>query len=69
MTIPLGYFPEIYENEYQEKFKELGIEYFTLDRRRGSARHESKGWLHLGMQNHDGDVMSDMVSLPLVLLQ
>ena len=44
-------FQEIYENEYQEKFKAARYRIFLHpDRRCGSARHESKGWLHLGMQ-------------------
>ena len=63
-------FQEIYENEYQEKFKELGIEYFyTLIDDAVARVMKAKGGFIWACKNYDGDVMSDMVSSALVLLQ
>ena len=54
---------EIYENEYQEKFKELGIEYFyTLIDDAVARVMKAKGGFIWACKNYDGDVMSDMVS-------
>lgn len=56
-------FQEIYENEYQEKFKELGIEYFyTLIDDAVARVMKAKGGFIWACKNYDGDVMSDMVS-------
>ena len=56
-------FQEIYENEYQEKFKELGIEYFyTLIDDAVARVMKAKGGFIRACKNYDGDVMSDMVS-------
>ncbi len=57
------FFQEIYENEYQEKFKELGIEYFyTLIDDAVARVMKAKGGFIWACKNYDGDVMSDMVS-------
>ena len=56
-------FQEIYGNEYQEKFKELGIEYFyTLIDDAVARVMKAKGGFIWACKNYDGDVMSDMVS-------
>lgn len=56
-------FQEIYENEYQEKFKKLGIEYFyTLIDDAVARVMKAKGGFIWACKNYDGDVMSDMVS-------
>ena len=56
-------FQKIYENEYQEKFKELGIEYFyTLIDDAVARVMKAKGGFIWACKNYDGDVMSDMVS-------
>lgn len=56
-------FQEIYENEYQKKFKELGIEYFyTLIDDAVARVMKAKGGFIWACKNYDGDVMSDMVS-------
>lgn len=56
-------FQEMYENEYQEKFKELGIEYFyTLIDDAVARVMKAKGGFIWACKNYDGDVMSDMVS-------
>ena len=56
-------FQGIYENEYQEKFKELGIEYFyTLIDDAVARVMQAKGGFIWACKNYDGDVMSDMVS-------
>ena len=56
-------FQEIYENEYLEKFKELGIEYFyTLIDDAVARVMKAKGGFIWACKNYDGDVMSDMVS-------
>ena len=56
-------FQEIYENESQEKFKELGIEYFyTLIDDAVARVMKAKGGFIWACKNYDGDVMSDMVS-------
>ena len=56
-------FQEIYENEYQEKFNELGIEYFyTLIDDAVARVMKAKGGFIWACKNYDGDVMSDMVS-------
>ncbi len=56
-------FEEIYENEYKEKFEELGIEYFyTLIDDAVARVIRSKGGFIWALKNYDGDVMSDMVS-------
>lgn len=56
-------FAEIYENEYKEKFEELGIEYFyTLIDDAVARVIRSEGGYIWACKNYDGDVMSDMVS-------
>ncbi len=56
-------FEEIYENEYKQKFEELGIEYFyTLIDDAVARVIRSKGGFIWALKNYDGDVMSDMVS-------
>ena len=56
-------FQEIYENEYQETFKERGIEYFyTLIDDAVARVMKAKGGFIWACKNYDGDVMSDMVS-------
>ena len=54
---------EIYEEEYNDKFEELGIEYFyTLIDDAVARVMKSKGGFIWACKNYDGDVMSDMVS-------
>ena len=56
-------FQEIYENEYKEKFEELGITYFyTLIDDAVARVIRSEGGYIWACKNYDGDVMSDMVS-------
>ncbi len=56
-------FEEIYENEYKDKFEELGIEYFyTLIDDAVARVIRSEGGFIWACKNYDGDVMSDMVS-------
>ena len=56
-------FAEIYENEYAEKFKEAGIEYFyTLIDDAVARVIRSKGGFIWACKNYDGDVMSDMLA-------
>ncbi len=56
-------FQEIYEAEYAEKFKELGIEYFyTLIDDAVARVIRSEGGFIWACKNYDGDVMSDMVA-------
>ena len=56
-------FAEIYENEYKEKYEELGIEYFyTLIDDAVARVIRSNGGYIWACKNYDGDVMSDMVS-------
>lgn len=54
---------EIYEKEYDARFKEAGIEYFyTLIDDAVARVMKSKGGFIWACKNYDGDVMSDMVS-------
>lgn len=56
-------FQEIYDQEYAEKFKELGIEYFyTLIDDAVARVIRSEGGFIWACKNYDGDVMSDMVA-------
>ena len=56
-------FAEIYENEYAEKFKAAGIEYFyTLIDDAVARVIRSKGGFIWACKNYDGDVMSDMLA-------
>ena len=56
-------FQKIYEEEYQARFKTLGIEYFyTLIDDAVARAIRSKGGFVWALKNYDGDVMSDMVS-------
>lgn len=56
-------FQEIYEKEYDAKFKEAGIEYFyTLIDDAVARVMKAKGGFIWACKNYDGDVMSDMVS-------
>ena len=56
-------FQKIYEEEYQARFKALGIEYFyTLIDDAVARVIRSKGGFIWALKNYDGDVMSDMVS-------
>lgn len=56
-------FEEVYENEYQETFKKLGITYFyTLIDDAVARVIRSKGGFIWACKNYDGDVMSDMLS-------
>ena len=50
--------------EYQEKFEELGIEYFyTLIDDAVARVMKAEGGFIWACKNYDGDVMSDMVSI------
>ena len=54
---------EIYEKEYDAKFKECGIEYFyTLIDDAVARVMKAEGGFIWACKNYDGDVMSDMVS-------
>ena len=56
-------FQEIYDAEYDEKFREAGIEYFyTLIDDAVARVMKSEGGYIWACKNYDGDVMSDMVS-------
>ena len=56
-------FQEIYDKEYDEKFKAAGIEYFyTLIDDAVARVLKSEGGYIWACKNYDGDVMSDMVS-------
>ena len=56
-------FQEIYETEYDAKFKAAGIEYFyTLIDDAVARVMKAKGGFIWACKNYDGDVMSDMVS-------
>ena len=56
-------FQDIYDKEYADKFKELGIEYFyTLIDDAVARVMKSEGGYIWACKNYDGDVMSDMVS-------
>ena len=56
-------FNEIFENEYKEKFAELGITYFyTLIDDAVARVMRSNGGMIWACKNYDGDVMSDMVA-------
>ncbi len=56
-------FAGIYEAEFKDRFKELGIEYFyTLIDDAVARVMKSKGGFIWACKNYDGDVMSDMVS-------
>ncbi len=56
-------FAEIYKNEYEDKFKEAGIEYFyTLIDDAVARVIRSEGGYIWACKNYDGDVMSDMVA-------
>ena len=56
-------FQDIFDNEYKEKFDELGIEYFyTLIDDAVARVIRSEGGYIWACKNYDGDVMSDMVS-------
>ena len=56
-------FQEIYDYEYEEKFKAAGIEYFyTLIDDAVARVMKSEGGYIWACKNYDGDVMSDMVA-------
>ena len=56
-------FQEIYDKEYDEKFKAAGIEYFyTLIDDAVARVVRSEGGYIWACKNYDGDVMSDMVA-------
>ena len=56
-------FQEIYDKEYDEKFKAAGIEYFyTLIDDAVARVMKVEGGFIWACKNYDGDVMSDMVS-------
>ena len=56
-------FQEIYDAEYQERFKKAGITYFyTLIDDAVARVMKSEGGFIWACKNYDGDVMSDMVS-------
>lgn len=56
-------FQEIFVNEYAERFKEAGIEYFyTLIDDAVARIIRSEGGMIWACKNYDGDVMSDMVA-------
>ena len=56
-------FQDIYEQEYIDKFKEAGIEYFyTLIDDAIARVVRSEGGFIWACKNYDGDVMSDMVA-------
>ncbi|OPX42861.1 isocitrate dehydrogenase [Ruminiclostridium hungatei] len=56
-------FQEIYEKEYDERFKAAGIEYFyTLIDDAVARVVRSEGGFIWACKNYDGDVMSDMVA-------
>ena len=56
-------FQNMFEAEYEARFKALGIEYFyTLIDDAVARMIRSKGGFIWALKNYDGDVMSDMVS-------
>ena len=56
-------FQEVFENEYEAKFKEAGITYFyTLIDDAVARVVKAEGGFIWACKNYDGDVMSDMVS-------
>lgn len=56
-------FADMYENEYKEKFKSAGIEYFyTLIDDAVARVIRSSGGFVWALKNYDGDVMSDMMA-------
>ena len=56
-------FQEIFDNEYSDKFKAAGIEYFyTLIDDAVARVMKSEGGYIWACKNYDGDVMSDMVA-------
>lgn len=56
-------FQEIFDNEYADRFKETGIEYFyTLIDDAVARVIRSEGGYIWACKNYDGDVMSDMVA-------
>ncbi len=56
-------FQDMYDNEYKDKFKACGIEYFyTLIDDAIARVVRSKGGFIWALKNYDGDVMSDMIS-------
>lgn len=56
-------FQEIYETEYEEKFRQAGITYFyTLIDDAVARVMKAEGGFIWACKNYDGDVMSDMVS-------
>ncbi len=56
-------FQEIYDEEYADKFKNAGIEYFyTLIDDAVARIIRSEGGMVWACKNYDGDVMSDMVA-------
>lgn len=56
-------FERIYESEYEQSFKEAGIEYFyTLIDDAVARVIRSSGGMIWACKNYDGDVMSDMVA-------
>jgi len=56
-------FQEIYDNEYADKFRDAGIEYFyTLIDDAVARVIRSEGGMIWACKNYDGDVMSDMVA-------
>ena len=56
-------FEEIFEKEYSDKFKEVGITYFyTLIDDAVARVMKAEGGFIWACKNYDGDVMSDMVS-------
>lgn len=56
-------FSEIYEKEYESRFKEAGITYFyTLIDDAVARVMKSEGGFIWACKNYDGDVMSDMIS-------
>lgn len=56
-------FAEIYEAEFEQKFKDAGIEYFyTLIDDAVARIMRSEGGILWACKNYDGDVMSDMLA-------
>ena len=56
-------FADIFTKEYEDKFKEAGVEYFyTLIDDAVARVIRSKGGMIWACKNYDGDVMSDMVA-------
>jgi isocitrate dehydrogenase len=56
-------FAELYENEYKNKFKAAGIEYYYMLIDDAVARvMRSEGGYIWACKNYDGDVMSDMIA-------